>query len=227
MKIQGVVLIDSPFPSAPPLLSDTLIERLLRDQEHALDSSMTALVVRQFKQSTTLLGRYTPSARDAKVSLAFLYCTAGFCPDAMEDVPAWFRERDDAGRDRGWIVEPWEALIGGTVPVWDVPGHHFEPFSPVHVSRTLVSCECDTDMCRSRRRRYSLIVHADTWRRPRGSLSYSFLFLFFLFAGSTLYHDIRCRSSVVHFFSFFRFFVEWSPFTLHVAFMALITVLDD
>ena len=212
MKIQGVVLIDSPFPSAPPLLSDTLIERLLRDQEHALDSSMTALVVRQFKQSTTLLGRYTPSARDAKVSLAFLYCTAGFCPDEMEDVHPWFRERDDAGRDRGWIVEPWQALIGGTVPVWDVPGHHFEPFSSVHVSRSLVSCECDTDMCRSRRRRYSLIVHADTWRRPRGSLSYSFLFLFFLFAGSTLYHDIRCRSSVVHFFFFLSFLCGMESF---------------
>ena len=54
LKVQGVALIDSPFPSAPPLLSDILIERLPRDQEHALDSLMTALVVRQFKQSTAL-----------------------------------------------------------------------------------------------------------------------------------------------------------------------------
>ena len=146
LKVQGVALIDSPFPSAPPLLSDILIERPLRDQEHALGSLMTALVVRQFKQSTALLNGYVPSAQDAEVPLAFLRCTAGFCPDEVEDVPAWFRERDDAGRDRGWIVEPWQALVGGTIPVWDVPGHHFEPFSPVHVSRRVICRVCGTEV---------------------------------------------------------------------------------
>ncbi|KAF8549493.1 putative polyketide synthase [Imleria badia] len=141
VRIQGVVLIDSPFPSAPPLLSDSLIDRLLRDQERTLDSSMTALVVRQFKQSTALLDGYVPTVRDAAVSLAFLRCTAGFFPDDVEDVPAWFRERDDAGRGGGWIVEPWGSLVGGAIPVWDVPGHHFEPLSRVHVEETSVQLD--------------------------------------------------------------------------------------
>ena len=135
VKVAGVVLIDSPSPSAPPLLSDAIIARLLRDrgQERTIDSSMTALVTRQFKQSTALLAKYVPGARDAArgVSVAFLRCTAGFSPDGVEDVPAWFRERDQVGQ----IVGPWEALVGGAIPVWDVPGHHFEPFSRAHVSR--------------------------------------------------------------------------------------------
>ena len=93
---------------------------------------MTTLVTRQFKQSTALLGKYVSRARDAarEVSVAFLRCTGGFCPDGVEDVPAWFRERDQVGQ----IVGPWEALVEGPIPVWDVPGHHFEPFSHVHVS---------------------------------------------------------------------------------------------
>ena len=93
---------------------------------------MTTLVTRQFKQSTALLGKYVSRARDAarEVSVAFLRCTGGFCPDGVEDVPAWFRERDQVGQ----IVGPWEALVEGPIPVWDVSGHHFEPFSHVHVS---------------------------------------------------------------------------------------------
>ncbi|KAG8214317.1 Alpha/Beta hydrolase protein [Butyriboletus roseoflavus] len=93
----------------------------------------TPLVTRQFKQSTALLDKYVPGIRDAaEVPLAFLRCTAGFCPDGMEGVAAWFGERDDVGS----VVGPWEALAGRAVPVWDVPGHHFEPFSHVHVSRS-------------------------------------------------------------------------------------------
>ena len=57
---------------------------------------MTTLVMRQFNQSTALSGKYVPRARDAarEASVAFLRCTAGFCPDGVEDAPAWFRERD-------------------------------------------------------------------------------------------------------------------------------------
>ncbi|KAG8214315.1 putative polyketide synthase [Butyriboletus roseoflavus] len=98
-----------------------------------VDSLTTALVTRQFKQSTALLDKYVPGIRDAaEVPLAFLRCTAGFCPDGMEGVAAWFGERDDVGS----VVGPWEALAGRAVPVWDVPGHHFEPFSHVHVKET-------------------------------------------------------------------------------------------
>lgn len=135
IEVRGVVLIDSPCPSAPPLLSDKIIDHLLRDQERAVDSSMTALVMRQFKQSTELLDKYVPSAPAGAeaVSLAFLRSTAGFSPHGVDSVPAWFRERDHAES----IVGPWEDLVGRSVPVWDVPGHHFEPFSTVHVSRLL------------------------------------------------------------------------------------------
>ncbi|KAF8548684.1 alpha/beta-hydrolase [Imleria badia] len=140
-KVQCVVLIDSPFPSAPPLLSDSLVEHLIRDKERTVDSSTTALVVRQFRRNTALLDGYLPSAGDGEVSLAFLRCTAGFCPDDVEDVPAWFCERDDAGRGGGWIVEPWGSLVGGAIPVWDVPGHHFEPFPRVHVEETSVQLD--------------------------------------------------------------------------------------
>ncbi|KAF8125139.1 hypothetical protein EV363DRAFT_1453999 [Boletus edulis] len=147
VQVKGVVLIDSPSPSAPPLLSDALIDHLLCDQERTADSGTTSLVVRQFKQNTALLDAYTPSARDGEtaraVSLAFLRSTVGFSPDGVPDVPAWFRERGDAMR--GQIVGPWEALVGEPIPVWDVPGHHFEPFSRVYSAR------------RSRRRLYSSI----------------------------------------------------------------------
>ena len=123
----------------------------------------------------------------------------------MEDVPAWFRERDNAGRDRAWIIEPWEALIGGTIPVWDVAGHHFQPFSSVHVSRSLVSRECVVLMrvCRWRRRRYSLIVRVGTWRRSRSSLSHSFLFLFFFcWIDPLSRHSLQIFRCVFSFLSF-------------------------
>ncbi|KAH0826248.1 putative polyketide synthase [Lanmaoa asiatica] len=132
VNVKGVALIDSPPPSEPPLLSDTIINHLLRDQERAVDSSMTALVMRQFKQSTELLDKYVPGARDVEVTLAFLSCTAGFCPDGMEGVPAWFRERDEIAP----VVGPWEALVRQPIPVWNITGHHFEPFSRVHVNET-------------------------------------------------------------------------------------------
>lgn len=132
--VKGIVLIDAPCSlPAPPLLSDALIQHILRDtgQERAVDTLTTTLVMCQFKQSAMLLNTYVPSALRADVPLAFLRCTAAFCPEGIEDVPAWFRDREHAAS----TVGPWRELVGRDVPAWDVPGHHFEPFSRLHVSR--------------------------------------------------------------------------------------------
>lgn len=157
-KVKGVILIDSPPPTAPPLLSDGLIRCILRDMDDQddrertiADSSLStqALVARQFKRSTELLGKFALGARDAEQlstfnhPVAFLRCTAGFCPGTFEKeerecVPAWFRERSDVERTMG----PWEEFVGGPIQVWDVPGHHFEPFSRVRVSLVLLGCAC-------------------------------------------------------------------------------------
>ncbi|KAG9308914.1 putative polyketide synthase [Chiua virens] len=136
--IKGILLIDSPCPPAPPLLSDVVIHHLLRDQKHN-DVALTPLLVRQFKLNTALLDKYVPAPQDADTTtpLAFLRCLAGFCPDDVDIIPTWLGDRDKIEP----IVAPWEDLTGQTVPVWDIPGHHFEPFSPVHVKETSIQLD--------------------------------------------------------------------------------------
>ncbi|KAF9219881.1 putative polyketide synthase [Gyrodon lividus] len=134
IDVKGVVLIDSPSPSTPPLLSDAIIDHVIRHEERNVDSVMVPLVMRQFKRNTQLLDAFVPAKQDTQIPLAFLRSTKGFCPSGIEGIPSWFSERNDAES----AVRPWEALVGKPVQVWDIPGHHFEPFSPIHVSRPLI-----------------------------------------------------------------------------------------
>lgn len=132
VDVKGVVLIDSPCPTDPPLLSDTVIQHVLRDdQERVIDASMRKLLVRQFKQSAVLLQSYAPiRGAELDVPLTLLRATAGFSLEG-ENVPAWFcRERNDTESS---VVSLWQEFVGRHVPVWDIPGHHFELFSNVHV----------------------------------------------------------------------------------------------
>ncbi|KAF9240177.1 putative polyketide synthase [Melanogaster broomeanus] len=130
IKVKGVVLIDSPAPSAPPLLSDAIIDHVVHREEHIVDSVTTSLVMHQFKRNTQLLGAFVPAKQDTQVPLTFLRSSDGFCPPGIEDIPSWFSERNNVEL----VVGPWEALVGEPVKVWDIPGHHFEPFSSAHVS---------------------------------------------------------------------------------------------
>ena len=58
-------------------------------------------------------------------------------------------------------------------------------------------------VCRSRRRRYSLIVRVGTWRRSRSSLSHSFLFLFFFcWIDPLSRHSLQIFRCVFSFLSF-------------------------
>lgn len=143
VELKGVILIDSPCSLAPPILSDAIINYVLCDQDRTVDASSTALVVRQFKQNTALLDKYAPGdGTRLSVPLGFLRCTAGFSPHAIsaDDVPAWFRDRNNDTITS--IVRPWQNLVEGPIPVWDIPGHHFEPFSSVHVRRRFHKCGC-------------------------------------------------------------------------------------
>ncbi|KAF8836384.1 putative polyketide synthase [Paxillus ammoniavirescens] len=137
INVNGVILIDSPAPSAPPLLSDVIINHVVRGEERNVESAMAPLVMRQFKRNTQLLEVFIPADQDTQIPLTFLRSTKGFHPPGIEGIPTWFSERHDAES----VVRPWETLVGRPVKVWDIPGHHFEPFSPEHVQETSVQLD--------------------------------------------------------------------------------------
>ncbi|KAH7885548.1 putative polyketide synthase [Phlebopus sp. FC_14] len=130
LEVKGVILIDSPAPSTPVPLSDPIINFITRYEERNTNSLIAPLIREHFRRNSQILRTFRPTKR-SNVTLAFLRSRKGFsAAETIDDVAAWFKERDDPDA----AVGPWKTFVVGPIKVWDIPGHHFEPFSPENVS---------------------------------------------------------------------------------------------
>ena len=129
--MRGVVLIDSPGPSGHVPLSPEVIEVAIGLNAGVGAKTLRPLLEAQFARNARLLAEYEPARGRAEPQLAFLRCRDGFSsPSLMEDVPRWLADRSDDNQE---VIEAWESYVGTPMKVWDIPGHHFEPFLPKNV----------------------------------------------------------------------------------------------
>ncbi|KAF7977208.1 hypothetical protein HWV62_4469 [Athelia sp. TMB] len=127
-----VILIDSPSPTNHVPLHQELLERILTMDGQ---SNMAQRIRTQFRFNSKALGTYNPSPSDGPFpKIILLRSSEGFKADGLTDIPSWLGERADPHDS----VSGWEALLGSSVRVCDIPGHHFEPFSPPNIDEVSV-----------------------------------------------------------------------------------------
>ena len=100
----------------------------------------------QMAHATNALVAYDPlhSSEIADLStlpnVAMIRCKDAFPTDGLSILPSerisFLCDRDDPKA----IVADWEELTGKSIPVFDIPGHHFEPFKPNNVSKAIDQC---------------------------------------------------------------------------------------
>lgn len=117
VKVNGVVLIDSPSPFTTEALPPALVETMVGSSrlQAQMNSSSAALVAYEPR-------RDLPSA-DSYPRAVILRCLDAF---HASSIPGCSRIPflEDRG-DRRTIVQDWENLTGQRIPILDVPGHHF------------------------------------------------------------------------------------------------------
>ncbi|TDL15699.1 ketoacyl-synt-domain-containing protein [Rickenella mellea] len=134
IKVAGVILIDSPSPFSTEPLPPVLIDAVLPTAEfsNVRHARIASLVRTQMNHSTHAVVAYEPqSAPRPYPRLVMVRCTEAFDVSAVPGCGALTFLTDR--RDPRSAVEDWERLVGGTVEVLDIPGHHFEPFHPKHL----------------------------------------------------------------------------------------------
>lgn len=133
--MKGVVLIDSPSPLNHVPLPTSLLDAIAGlDARIQSGSEIHRLIKTQFELNTTILGRYEPPVgKHIYPKLALLRSKEGFNPSNVPHnviIPPWLAQRHDSRQ----VAEGWEKLVGQSLRVWDIPGHHFQPFDPSNVS---------------------------------------------------------------------------------------------
>ncbi|EJD06333.1 polyketide synthase [Fomitiporia mediterranea MF3/22] len=143
VKVAGVVLIDSPSPFTEEPLPQELIDSVIHESSSSTpqQAQIIQLARVQMSYATRALVAYEPprlshtAESPVYPNIVMLRCTDAFA--MTESRGSSFTGRVPFLEDRGdtkTSVQDWEKLIGKGVPVLDIPGHHFEPFSPKNVS---------------------------------------------------------------------------------------------
>ena len=134
LDVKGVILVDAPCPMDHTHLSTTLLEHIItQGKASQLETETVGSVKEQFRKSSELLKRYSPSSDGSYPRVAFLRSREGVKVESdlmQEKVPVWLADRDEPGV----TVDGWETLLKGKFKRWDVPGDHFQPFLPENVS---------------------------------------------------------------------------------------------
>ena len=133
LNVKGVVLIDAPCPTDHVTLPVALLDYVVT-QGNSSRSGTEAVgsIMGQFKKSSELLERYSPSSERPHPRVAFLRSREGMKVESesmRENIPVWLADRDEPET----TVSGWETLLGGKLKWWDVPGDHFQPFLPENV----------------------------------------------------------------------------------------------
>lgn len=132
--VKGIVLVDAPCPTDCVTLSSTLLDHVVtQGKPPRLEMEMMGSVKEQFKRSSELLKRYSPSSDGPYPRVTFLRSREGVKIESesiLEEIPVWLTDREEAET----TVRGWEVLLEGNLKLWDVPGDHFQPFLPENVS---------------------------------------------------------------------------------------------
>ncbi|KAI5898805.1 ketoacyl-synt-domain-containing protein [Schizophyllum commune H4-8] len=151
VAVRGVILIDSPSPSGHVPLSPEVIEVAIGLNGGVGAKTLRPLLEAQFARNARLLAEYEPARNRVEPRLAFLRCRDGFSsPSLTKGVPLWLADRSDDNQE---IVGAWESHVGSPMKVWDIPGHHFEPFLPKNIAAASVALR---EAC-------CYLAQADTW----------------------------------------------------------------
>lgn len=141
VKVAGVVLIDSPSPYTQKPLPEELIEAVLEAETvgaNEQQANLVRLARIQMTHSTNTLVAYnppSPSEYSALPNVTMIRCSDSF---PLSDIAGINKSKRlsflEDRKDPKDLVRDWERLVGKEVPIFDIPGHHFEVFSPSNVS---------------------------------------------------------------------------------------------
>lgn len=79
-----------------------------------------------------MLGRYNPVRKGQSLTckVALLRSRDGLVVPQVSGVPEWLADRSNPQQ----ALVGWQSLVQDPIKMWDIPGHHFEPFYPASVS---------------------------------------------------------------------------------------------
>ncbi|KAF9464084.1 beta-ketoacyl synthase, partial [Collybia nuda] len=142
IRVQGLLLVDSPSPINHVPLSSALIDTVLRSEGHNTNSELGRLMRAQFAMNAQMLGEYDAQATSGVCpSIVLLRSKDGYKPSGVQDVPQWLADRTNVTL----ATTGWETLSGTSPKVIDIPGHHFQPFHPSNIrdvsQRIAEACE--------------------------------------------------------------------------------------
>lgn len=136
VDVKGLILVDSPSPSIHVPLSSDIIDHVL-DNTGNVEPEAKKHCKNQFTANAQLFSRYKPDKADFTCpAVVLLRSSAPFNLLDVESspVPAWLSDRSDASS----FTTGWEAMVGGQIRTFDIPGHHFQAFDAQNVCFLLV-----------------------------------------------------------------------------------------
>ena len=135
--VQGLILIDAPFPVDHVPLPQALITHLFGKRRPGAASSKDAFVVDQFQYHARLLSehRATPCMDDGEggrgIRTVILYSENTLDTERLCGVPYEWLNSEKVQKD---VVQGWKTLVGEPVGSLSIPGNHFEAFDRGNVS---------------------------------------------------------------------------------------------
>ncbi|GJE97851.1 polyketide synthase [Phanerochaete sordida] len=135
-QVAALVLIDAPHPATSTPLSPEALDAAFANKGASSAANERARACIQ--AATAALVAYDPSAspvahaspaRAVMLRCREAFAFAGSTPPSASD--RFLADRKDPRA----IVRGWEDVLGVEVPVFDIPGNHFEPFLPRNVGQ--------------------------------------------------------------------------------------------
>jgi thioesterase domain-containing protein len=127
--VKGLLLIDSPSPSLHVPLSVALVDEVLSSPTNS-NRELQKRCKTQFMQNSRLLANYSANKIQAQPSLNLVFLKSSESYKSNDiNIPSWVScPTDDVPHNHGW-----RSIAGGLIETLDIPGNHFEAFSPENV----------------------------------------------------------------------------------------------
>ena len=132
-QIKGIILIDSPYPIDHEPLPDAIISHITKSgSSDDSEDEGRQLMSAQFQANAALLGKYQlPSTEVAYPNVIMLRSRETLdCEKVCGVHYPWISDQ----KSRSAAIVAWEQLVRQSIPVLDIPGHHFEAFASQNVS---------------------------------------------------------------------------------------------